>query len=135
MSDITIQYKKNRNLFFVLSLICWFGLCGFLIIYGLCVAFKPTTEVNETTEALKTLFMPLIVTYGIAIILVFFIREKIRNTVWIINIIISAAVLGVEFMYVAIALFALDEFVFRPLYNYNKNKYSINLEIDKRNEV
>lgn len=137
MTDITKKYRKRKNIFFILSLICWMGLCGFLVTYGLCTTINAPSEVTEVTEStlgkeLVDLFMPLIVTYGIALVLVVFIREKARNTVWLVNVVLSASIFGTTFMYISIIVFAVDEFIFRPLYRFYKNKYIINTEIDKR---
>lgn len=133
-SLVTKKYKKRWIIFRLCSLISWLGTCGALIVYGLSNAFDMSTEkATETVGSqLVDIFMPLLVTYCIAIILVIFIREKARNTTWMVNIILSAVLLGDVFMYICIGLFALDEFILVPLYKRAKTKYTINAEIDKR---
>ena len=60
--------------------------------------------------------MPLLVTYAIAIIAVF-IREKLRNTVWLANVLLSALFFSGPVVYIVCGLYALDEFVLVPLLN------------------
>lgn len=131
---MTAKYKKLKRLFFWLSTLCWLGLCGFLVVYGLCTSFAEadSSEVSTIGQQMLDIFMPLVVTYGVALLLIVFIREKARNTVWMVNIILTATLFGSLWMYVAIGAFALDEFIFHPLYKHYKNKLMISKEIDKR---
>lgn len=131
---MTQKCKKYKNLFFILSLVSWLGQAGFLVIYGVCTGFKETdgSQVSTIGAQLLDIFMPLAITYVIALLLIIFIREKARNTVWIANIVMNAALFGTSLMYMSIGLFALDEFVFMPLYKHFKNRYQINKEIDRR---
>lgn len=131
---MTAKYRKFKNLFFWLSTLCWLGLCGFLVVFGLCTSFAEAegSQVTSIGSQMVGIFMPLIVTYGIALLLIVFIREKARNTVWMVNIVLTATLFGSAWMYAAIAMFALDEFVFHPLYKHYKNKLLISKEIDKR---
>lgn len=131
---MTSKYRKFKRLFFWLSTVCWLGLCGFLVVYGLCTSFSAAegSEASTVGKQMLDIFMPLIVTYGIALLLIIFIREKARNTVWIVNIVLTATLFGSGWMYAAIGTFALDEFIFHPLCKHYKNKLLISKEIDKR---
>jgi len=133
-SQVTKNYRSKSITFWLLSLLSWLGTCGGLIIYGLSNAFDLSSETATETigSQLLDIFMPLIVTYGIAIILVIFVREKARNSVWMVNIILSAVLLGDVFLYICIVLFAIDEFILMPLHKRFKLRYNINAEIDKR---
>lgn len=127
---MTKSYKSKKILFFWLSLLSWLGLCGFLIAYGVSTAVPK--EASELGRQLMDILMPLAVTYIIALVAVIFIREKLRNTVWIVNVVLAALLLGDVMLYITLFAFALDEFVLVPLYRHYKQKYIINKEIDKR---
>lgn len=127
---MTKTYKKKKNLFFWLSFLTWFGWLGGLITWG--VTSGLTAGASGIGAALLDVFMPLAITYLVAIVLVIFIREKFRNTVWITNVMMTTIFLPEPWMWACIGLFAVDEFIFTPLYKSYKNKEIISKEIDKR---
>lgn len=127
---MTKQYKRKKRTFFWLSFLSWFGYLGGLITWG--VTSGLTASSGGIGAALLDIFMPLAVTYLVAIALVIFIREKFRNTIWVTNIALSAIFLPDVWMWISIGLFAVDEFLLNRLYMYYKNKETISKEIDKR---
>ena len=131
---MTKKYKKKKWITLIMSVICWLGTLGVLLVTGLADSFALQAEPETVTlgSQLVDLFMPLLVTYAVAIIAVFFIREKLRNTVWLANVLLSALFFSGPVVYIVCGLYVLDEFVLVPLFKYFKNKVSINVEIDKR---
>lgn len=123
------MYKRKKNVCFFLSLLSWMGTLGFLIITALC---RSSGETNGFTKSLLDLFIPLTITYIMALVLLIFIREKMRNTVWVADIVLSTLYYGKIAMWITIGLYAVDEFIFIPLWKNYKLKYKINKEIDKR---
>lgn len=127
---MTQKYKHNKRTFFWLSFLSWFGYLGGLIIWG--VTSGLTAGSGGLAAALLDVFMPLAITYLVAIALVIFIREKFRNTIWVTNIALSALFLPDVWLWISIGLFAVDEFLLNRLYLHYKNKETISKEIDKR---
>jgi len=123
------MYKRKKNVCFFLSLLSWMGTLGFLIITALC---RSSGETNGFTKSLLDLFIPLTITYIMALVLLIFIREKMRNTVWVADIVLSTLYYGKIAMWITIGLYAVDEFILIPLWKNYKLKYKINKEIDKR---
>ena len=63
---------------------------------------------------------------------VYFIKNKARNTVWMGNTVLSVYLFGTTGMWVILSLWAVDEFIFTNLYKHYREKTTINVEIDKR---
>lgn len=126
---MTIKYMRKAILFTLLSVLSWLGLCGALVMVGLKRGFSGGDSISAQ---LVSIFLPLAITYILAIALFIFIKEKLRNTVWIANVVLSALLLGNTMLWISLILFAADEFVLRPLSKHFRNKYAINKEIDKR---
>ena len=76
--------------------------------------------------------MAMTVTVIIGLIVAVIIKEKIRNSFWMANIILGVMNYGNRGMWIVLFLWAIDEFIFHALYVNYKNKVVINKEIDKR---
>lgn len=134
MSEATLRYKRKRNIFLLTDILMFMGVCAFLIIYGFATKFKITKEeeTNQVAQAAMAIYGTLIISFVIGAIIVFFIRNKARNTVWMANLILSVYLFGTNGMWVILTIWALDEFVVIPLYKHNRDRAVINGEIDKR---
>lgn len=128
----TKKYRKRYILFFIISAILWLGTCLTLIIIGLNKGFTNKELEDGVGKQLLDIFMPMIVSFGIGLIIFIFIKEKMRNTVWMANIILSVILFNQTGMYIILAIWTADEFIVRPIYKRSHNKYVINKEIDKR---
>lgn len=133
-STITKNYKRRRNIALLIDILLFMGTCGFLVIYGFLTKFKMTTEpeTNQIADAVVAVYGVLLISFLIGGIIVFFIKNKARNTVWMANLILSVYLFGTYGMWVVLAIWALDEFVVLQLFKHYREKTSINKEIDKR---
>lgn len=133
-SAITKNYKKRRNIALLSDILLFMGTCGFLVIYGFLTKFKMTTEpeTNQIADAVVAVYGVLLISFLIGGIIVFFIKNKARNTVWMANLILSVYLFGTTGMWVVLAIWALDEFVVVQIFKHCREKTSINKEIDKR---
>ena len=133
-STITKNYKRRRNIALSIDILLFMGTCGFLVIYGFLTKFKMTTEpeTNQIADAVVAAYGVLLISFLIGGIIVFFIKNKARNTVWMANLILSVYLFGTTGMWFILAIWALDEFVVLQLFKHYREKTSINKEIDKR---
>lgn len=133
-SEYTKKCAKLRNLFKILSPVLWIGTAAFLVFVGFVLKKKP--ESSESNKYLVIQFTNAFYVLGISvmitIILAIIAKDKVRNTVWMANILLSAYIYGTTGMYVVFAIQCLDEYVVRNLGNYYASKTLINKEMDKR---
>lgn len=134
MSEATLRYKRKRNIFLLIDVLMFMGVCAFLILYGFITNFEMTKEeeTNQVFQALMAVYGTLIISYAIGAIVVYYIKNKARNTVWTINLILSVYLFGTNGMWVILTIWALDEFIVIPLYKKNRGRAVINGEFDKR---
>ena len=133
-STITKNYKRRRNIALLIDILLFMGTCGFLVIYGFLTKFKMTTEpeTNQIADAVVAVYGVLLISFLIGGIIVFFSKNKARNTVWMANLILSVYLFGTTGMWFVLAIWALDEFVVLQIFKHYREKTSINKEIDKR---
>ena len=133
-SEYTKKCAKLRNLFKILSPVLWVGTAAFLVFVGFVLKKKP--ESNEANKYLTIQFTKAFYVLGISvmitIILAVIAKDKVRNTVWMANILLSAYIYGTTGMYIVFVIQCLDEYVVRNLGNHYAAKALINKEIDKR---
>ena len=133
-SEYTKKCARLRNLFKILSPVLWIGTAVFLVFVGFVLKKKP--ESNEANKYLVIQFTKAFYVLGISvmitIILAVIAKDKVRNTVWMANILLSAYIYGTTGMYIVFVIQCLDEYVVRNLGNYYASKALINKEIDKR---
>lgn len=133
-SEYTKKCTKLRNLFKLLSPVLWMGTAAFLVFVGFVLKKKPESSesnkylVIQFTNAFYVLGISVMITLVLAIIA----KDKVRNTVWMANILLSAYIYGTTGMYIVFAIQCLDEYVVRNLGNHYAAKALINKEIDKR---
>lgn len=132
MSNLTKKYKKRYLLFFLISSLLWLGTCLTLLLIGIDRGFQFNRLGDGVGKQLLDVFMPLIVSYGIGLILFIFIKEKMRNTIWMANVVMSAVLFKDIGTYIVLGIWMVDEFIIRPIYKNAHNKMVINKEIDKR---
>lgn len=133
-SEYTKKCAKLRNLFTILSPVLWIGTAVFLVFVGFVLKKKPETSeenkylVIQFTNAFYALGISVIITIILAVIA----KDKVRNTVWMANILLSAYIYGTTGMYIVFAIQCVDEYVVRNLAKYYASKALINKEIDRR---
>lgn len=135
VSQTTKNYRKNRNITLAIDILLFMGTCAFLVIYGFTNKFvqsQETTPINPVIEAGVATYGALLISLAIGCVVVFFIRNKARNTVWMINLVLAVYLFGTNGMWVILAIWAVDEFLIVNLCKSFQNKLVINKEIDKR---
>lgn len=128
-SERTIKCKNTARF---LAVISWFLCFGLAIIYVIFFA----TGMDPSEPSIKEKLG--IVIYGIGlslipmVVLAILVKDKIRPTVWMVDVILANYLFGSVVMYVTFGIWLLDEYVIEPLKRHYKALYTINKEIDRR---
>ena len=129
----TTDCKRVAVAMYILNWVMCFGLA-----IALVVAFLITKE-NAPTEAQETLQQKLgTIIYGIGlslipmVVLAIVVKDKIRPTVWMVDIILANYLFGSIAMYIVFGIWLISEYVVGPVGKHYKNLYTINKEIDRR---
>jgi len=131
--EITKKIKKKRDFFGFISVGLWIGTALFCIIAIFCkIDLKNPEGIEIFTPEFKAWLISLGSTAIIGIILGFIIKDKIRTVVWMVCTVINACLFKDVGMYVTLAVWFTDEYIFHALYLRYKMRYAINKEIDKR---
>ena len=132
-TERTIKCKKLGILFTILSWLLCFGLAvGFVIAF---VAMNGSGG-GENSATLEEKFGTIIYGFGLSLIpmlvLAVIVKDKIRPTVWMIDIILANYLFGSWMMYIVFAIWIIDQYVIDPLGKHYRQLYTINKEIDRR---
>lgn len=132
-SKRTVDCKKVALAMYILNWVLCFGLAIALVIAFLVTKDKAPTEDQATLQQkLGT------IVYGIGlslipmVVLAILVKDKIRPTVWMIDIILANYLFGEIAMYIVFAIWLVSEYVVGPVGKHYKNLYTINKEIDRR---
>ena len=132
-TERTIKCKKLGILFTILSWLLCFGLAvGFVIAF---VAMNGGGS-GEDSATMEEKFGTIIYGFGLSLIpmlvLAIIVKDKIRPTVWMIDIILANYLFGSWMMYIVFAIWIIDQYVIAPLGKHYRQLYTINKEIDRR---
>lgn len=132
-TERTIKCKKLGILFTILSWLLCFGLAvGFVIAF---VAMNGSGG-GEDSATMEEKFGTIIYGFGLSLIpmlvLAIVVKDKIRPTVWMIDIILANYLFGSWMMYIVFAIWVIDQYVIAPLGKHYRQLYTINKEIDRR---
>lgn len=133
VSEYTKKLKKLRNAFFIIDLVTYIGLTIIMVIAAISKVSggnKASTQVFSQ-EVIRVV-TSMTTTAIIGILLTIFIKDKARTTLFIINTIIGSIIWGATGMYVVLAIWFVEEYLFHALYKHYQNKVVINKEIDRR---
>ena len=128
-TERTIRCKRLGVAFSVINWIMCFGLA-----VGLIIVFASGIEPDDETlkEKLGTIIYGIGLSLIPIIVLAILVKDKIRPTVWMIDIILSNYLFGSAIMYVTFAIWLVSEYVIGPLARHYRQLYVINKEIDLR---
>lgn len=133
VSKRTNDCRKKAIIFRVVSIVCWLGVSIFAVIAAFSkVGGSEKSGVDILSEAVKTKLVSLSITVIVGIIISLLIKEKARITIYMLSLILLTVVYGEAAMYIVLAVWALDEYLFNALYKKYKRLIEINKEIDKR---
>lgn len=132
-TERTTKCKKLGILFTILSWLLCFGLAvGFVIAF---VAMNGGGS-GEDSATMEEKFGTIIYGFGLSLIpmlvLAIVVKDKIRPTVWMIDIILANYLFGSWMMYIVFAIWVIDQYVIAPLGKHYRQLYTINKEIDRR---
>lgn len=132
-TERTIKCKRLSIVFTILSWLLCFGLAvGFVIAF---VAMNGSGG-GENSATLEEKFGTIIYGFGLSLIpmlvLAIIVKDKIRPTVWMIDIILANYLFGSWMMYIVFAIWVIDQYVIDPLGKHYRQLYTINKEIDRR---
>lgn len=128
-SERTKNCKKLGILFTCLSWDLCFGLA---ITFVVIAIVSPHSEQTEIQKRALSLVYAIGVSLIPMIVLAFIAKDKIRPTVWMLNIIMSNILFNQTIMYIIFAIWVIDEYLIHSLAKKYRTKYVINKEIDKR---
>lgn len=140
----TRQYRKQALILYIISWILCFGLlCLFIAIgYSRYVANAGDTMADfeqkfgsiaaDYVGRLKTIVITAFVGLLPMLILSIIVKDKIKPTVWMLDIILANLLVDSWLMIVVFGIWLVDNYVLRPLAKKRQVQYQINKEIDKR---
>lgn len=132
-TERTIKCKRLGILFTALSWVLCFGLAVAFVISFLAMNGSGNGEQSET---MKEKFGTIIYGFGLSLIpmlvLSIIVKDKIRPTVWMIDVILANYLFGSWLMYVVFVIWLIDQYVIGPLGKHYRQLYTINKEIDRR---
>lgn len=132
-SERTKNVSKKALIFGLLSLMCFVGVALFSIIACLTrLGGSESSGMEIISEQLKTVLVSFSVTLGIVTVSAIVIKNKIRTTVYMLALVMNGILFKEVGMYIILAIWALDEFVFAALHKKFKALKIINKEIDIR---
>ena len=129
-SDYTKKLLKKRNVFNILQL----GVMFVVAVVYIILACKGKTSETDLKSKIGTIAYSMGITLVILTALLCIVGHKIRTTIWMVNTVLGAYLMGTTGMYITFGIWLFDEYVLYNLYTMYKDKAKINKEIDKRSE-
>lgn len=132
-SKRTVDCKRVAVAMYILNWVLCFGLAIALVIAFLITKDQAPTEDQETLqEKLGTIIYGIGLSLIPMVVLAIIVKDKIRPTVWMIDIILANYLFGEIAMYIVFAIWLVSEYVVGPVGKHYKSLYTINKEIDRR---
>ena len=129
-SERTRECIRKRNIYVILSWVLCFGMLAFMLIYGF--ATKWTGGDNEVVNHFKAILSIWLMALLPLISISFLVKDKIKPTVRMINVILAAYLVSEGFMYFIGALMLLDTYLLSHLISKYQMAIITNKEIDQR---
>ena len=128
-TERTIRCKRLGIAFSIINWIMCFGLA-----VGLIIVFASGIEPDNETlkEKLGTIIYGIGLSLIPIIVLAILVKDKIRPTVWMVDIILANYLFGNVAMYSVFGIWLISEYVVGPVGRHYKSLYTINKEIDRR---
>lgn len=129
----TRDCKKVAVAMYILNWVLCFGLAIALVVAFLITKERAPSEMQETLQQkLGTIIYGIGLSLIPMIVLAILVKDKIRPTVWMIDIILSNYLFGNIAMYCVFGVWLISEYVVGPVGRHFKSLYTINKEIDRR---
>lgn len=132
-SQRTKDVKKLSFIFWLISTLMTVGVVFFVLISSFTkLGGSDKTGADILSETLKAQIISLSITAIICLLLIFIIKDKVRNTLYMLSIIITAILYKEVGMYIVGAIWLIDEYVIYALFKHYQALITINKEIDRR---
>lgn len=132
-SQRTKDVKKLSFIFWLISTLMTVGVVLFVVISTFTkLSGSDKTGADILSETLKAQIISLSITAIICLFLIFIIKDKVRNTLYMLSIIITAILYKEVGMYIVGAIWLIDEYVIHALFKHYQALITINKEIDRR---
>ena len=132
-SKRTVDCKKVAIAMYILNWVLCFGLAIALVIAFLITKDQAPTEDQETLQQkLGTIIYGIGLSLIPMVVLAIVVKDKIRPTVWMIDIILANYLFGEIAMYIVFVIWLVSEYVVGPVGKHYKSLYTINKEIERR---
>lgn len=130
ISAQTRKYKLAKLLFILNWALC-FGVAITLI--SLCLAgIQPDPNGVSMKEKMGTVLYGFGMSLVPVIVLAILVKDKIRPTVWMIDLILANYLYGSIGMYIVVGVWVIGEYIITPLSKRFSTLYLVNRELDKR---
>ena len=127
ISERTRKYKWGRLLFILDWVLCFGTALAFIITYA---------SGAQGDESLKEKLGTIVYGFGAGLIpmvvLAIIVKDKIRPTVWMIDIVLANYLYGSVGMYIVLGVWFIGEYIIMPLSKRFSTLYLVNREIDAR---
>ncbi len=131
----TIDCKRVALAMYILNWVLCFGLAIALVIAFIATRETTPTENQESMqEKLGTIIYGIGLSFIPMIILAILVKDKVRPTVWMVDIILANYLFGSMVMYIVFGVWLISEYVVGPVGRHFKSLYTINKEIDRRGD-
>lgn len=132
-SQRTKDVKKLSFIFWLISTLMTVGVVLFVVISTFTkLSGSDKTGADILSETLKAQIISLSITAIICLFLIFIIKDKVRNTLYMLSLIITAILYKEIGMYIVGAIWLIDEYVIHALFKHYQALITINKEIDRR---
>lgn len=132
-SERTKKLRNLKNGFLIVDTLSWLGMAVFTVISALCLfESKDSSGMPIFSDEFKTLLASLSITVVVGVIGAIIIKDKIRTTIFMLCLMLNTIMFKEPGMYITLAIWFLDEYIFHGLYVSFKSKLLINKEIDLR---
>ena len=132
-SQRTKDVKKLSFIFWLISTLMTVGVVLFVVISTFTkLSGSDKTGADILSETLKAQIISLSITAIICLFLIFIIKDKVRNTLYMLSLIITAILYKEVGMYIVGAIWLIDEYVIHALFKHHQAHITINKEIDRR---
>lgn len=130
ISAQTRKYKLARFLFILNWALC-FGVAITLV--SLCLAgVQPDPNGVSMKEKMGTVLYGFGMSLVPVVVLAILVKDKIRPTVWMIDLILANYLYGSIGMYIVVGVWVIGEYIIAPMSKRFATLYLVNRELDKR---
>ena len=142
-----MRTQKLKKIEIILKLLSWLLCFGLFITfvsigYSRYVTHNATTMIEfeakfgslaaEQVEKLKAIAISGFVAIFPMLILSLLVKDKIKPTIWMLNVILANILVASWAMYMVFGIWIIENYILTPLAKKYKLKYQINKEIDNR---